>query len=255
MLSLLEHTGARRLEIAGLTIDDIKAAKALAEPMLRLETLKRGGKSERFIPISKVVLSEANKYIETARKKSMRSFKGGQDHRALFVQEITGKKLSEHSITREVSILRKHAKIEQQACAHMFRHAFITNLFVLLIKRYNFSNTSEFRNAFLHSKQFIAEVMLWTGHKNPASVERYIHLAFAQIDGYEETVSSVHMIRINRIYDQAEAELLEKLVGGMPASQYALALGEMKRLRKEDLQHVQIQEQANEAAEAASLEL
>ena len=74
--------------------------------------------------------------------------------------------------------------------------------------------------------------MMWTGHKDPLSVERYIHLAFAKLDGYEEIVSSAHIIRTNRIYDQAEELLLNALKNGMPIEEYAHELEKLKELRK-----------------------
>ncbi|GIZ73407.1 hypothetical protein KAM429_41680 [Aquipseudomonas alcaligenes] len=131
--------------------------------------------------------------------------------------------------------LRSHAGIEEKVCAHMFRHAFITNLFVLLIKRHKFKQKDDFRSALLNSKKFLYDVMLWTGHKDPLSVERYIHLAFAKLDGYEDIVSSAHIIRTNRIYDQAEELLLNALKNGMPVDEYVRELEKLKQLRQEDL--------------------
>ncbi|MBK5011953.1 tyrosine-type recombinase/integrase [Pseudomonas sp. S60] len=235
MLSLYEHTGARRGEIANIRVDDIKNAMSMKRPMLRLITLKVGGPSERLIPISRAVLTEANKYINMARKKTMRRYKGGKDHGFLMVQEITGKPLSKYTLTSEISALRKHAEIDHQACGHMFRHAFITNLFVLLIKRHKFKNQDDFRNTLINSAHFIAEVMMWTGQQSASSVERYIHLAFAQIEGYAETVASVHIVRTNRIYDRAEEELLDELDKGISIPEYKMRLQELKRQREEDL--------------------
>ncbi|MBK4998993.1 site-specific integrase [Pseudomonas sp. S31] len=235
MLSLYEHTGARRGEIANIRVNDIQNALSMKKPMLRLITLKVGGPSERLIPISRAVLTEAKKYIEMARKKTMRGYKGGKDHGFLMVQEVTGKPLAKYTLTSEISALREHAGIEHQACGHMFRHAFITNLFVLLIKRHKFKHKDEFRNALINSAKFITDVMMWTGQQSPSSVERYINLAFARLDGYEETVASVHIIRTNRIYDRAEEELLEELQKGLPVPEYTLRLNELKRQRDEDL--------------------
>lgn len=231
MISLLEHTGARRSEVIEITVSDIRNAMKMSIPMLRLRTLKRGTYSERFIPISRVILNEAKKYIEFARRKSLHNI-NNKDHDRLFVQEKTGKPLGAGSITNEMILLRSHAGIEEKACAHMFRHAFITNLFVLLIKRHKFEQRDDFRNALLNSKKFLYDVMMWTGHKDPLSVERYIHLAFAKLDGYEEIVSSAHIIRTNRIYDQAEELLLNALKNGMPIEEYAHELEKLKELRK-----------------------
>jgi len=238
MITLLEHTGARRMEISNITTVDILSALNTSPPMLKLETLKQGTVSERLIPITKIVLNEAKKYMDFARTKSIRRLKSAPHH-FLFVQEQTGKRLSEHSITNEISILRKHAKIQEQVCPHMFRHAFITNLFTLLIKQHKIQNTDQFRNALLSSKQFIAEVMMWTGHKNPASVERYIHIAFARLDGLEKIVSISHMVRIERIYEQAEYDLLEKLKSGLSVLEYSSELNMLKKLKNEDLADAQ----------------
>lgn len=238
MITLLEHTGARRTEISNITTVDILSALNTSPPMLRLETLKQGTVRERLVPITKIVLNEAKKYMDFARAKSIRRLKGAP-HNFLFVQEQTGKRLSEHSITNEISILRKHAQIQEQVCPHMFRHAFITNLFILLIKQHKIQNSDQFRNALLSSKQFIAEVMMWTGHKNPASVERYIHIAFARLDGLEKIISVSHMIRIERIYEQAEKDLLEKLNTGLSVLEYSRELAMLKQLKKEDLADAQ----------------
>jgi len=251
VISLLEHTGARRSEIIEITVSDIRNAMNMSFPLLRLRTLKRGTYSERFIPISRVVLSEAKKYIQFARRISLRNFKD-TEHDRLFVQEKTGKPLGACSITNEMIQLRSHAGIEEKVCAHMFRHAFITNLFVLLIKRHKFKQKDDFRSALLNSKKFLYDVMLWTGHKDPLSVERYIHLAFAKLDGYEDIVSSAHIIRTNRIYDQAEELLLNALKNGMPVDEYVRELEKLKQLRQEDLKKETKEEEEEEEENAES---
>jgi len=254
MLSLYEHTGARRGEIGELRVEDIKNALRLKKPMLRMITLKNRVSEERYIPISRAVLTEANKYIQMARAKSLRKY-GGKDHGFLFVQELTGKPLHYETFSKEIAMLREHAGIEHQVCGHMFRHAFITNLFVLLIKRHRFKNQDDFRNAFLNTAQFMTDVMMWTGHRSAASVERYINLAFARLDGYEETSSSVHIIRVNRTYDRAEEALLEQLQNGLDTAEYVMRLEELKRQRKADLlEEVKPGTEALKAIEATYLE-
>lgn len=234
MISILEQTGARRGEISKIKVRDILKAIEMGHPMLRLETLKQGANQEREIPVTKMLLNEAKKYITIYRKKAIKKLKNKPDHGFLFVSDTTGKELSAESITSDISLLKNQAGIKEQTCAHMFRHAFITNLFVLLIKRHEFENQEDFRRALLNSRQFIMEVMLWTGHRDAASVERYIHLAFGKLAGYEATVSSVHMIRAIRVSDQAEALLLQRLQAGMPMAQYVLELEQLKTLRDED---------------------
>ncbi|WP_223525577.1 tyrosine-type recombinase/integrase [Pseudomonas sp. A-B-26] len=239
LLSLLEHTGARRGEIFNITVHDINQAMKMKHPMLRLETWKQGVNMQRAIPVTKMLLNEALKYIQLYRKKAVHHLKKQGDHGFLFVSEITGKKLAPESASNDIRLLKRHAGIEEQICAHMFRHAFITNLFILLIKRHEFQNQDDFRRTLLNSRQFITEVMQWTGHRDPTSVERYIHLAFAKLAGYEATVTSVHIIRAIHGSDQAESLLLRRLQNGMPIEQYALELEQLKKLRDEDLKIAQ----------------
>lgn len=235
MLSLYEHTGARRGEISRIRVLDIKNAMAMKHPQLRLITLKRGIEEERMLPIHRSVLTEANRFMEMQRSKTMRRYKGKRDHGMLFVHEITGKPLGDYSLTGEIRTLRLHAGIERQTCGHMFRHAFITNLFVLLIKRHKFRHKDDFRSALLHGTKFIQDVKMWTGQKSDEAVEHYLNLAFARIDGYEETVASVDMIRVNRAYDQAEEALLEELRNGLSPDEFIARQTELKRQRGLDL--------------------
>lgn len=235
MLSLYEHTGARRGEISRIKVQDIKNALAMKHPMLRLTTLKAGAEDDRMIPIHRAVLSEANRFMEMQRAKVMRKNKVKRDHGMLFVHEITGKPLGDYSLTGEIRTLRLQAGIERQTCGHMFRHAFITNLFVLLIKRHKFRHKDDFRSALLHGTKFIQDVKMWTGQKSDEAVEHYLNLAFARIDGYEETVASVDMIRVNRAYDQAEEALLEELRNGLSPDEFIARQTELKRQRGLDL--------------------
>ncbi len=236
MISLLEHTGARRSEIANILVSDVLAALAMEFPMLRLETLKRGVGVERTIPITKMLLNELKKYIDFPRKKLISKFRKSNDHGFLFVSDQNGSRLNADSITNEVFVLKKHAGIKEPICAHMFRHAFITNLFVLLIRRHELESVDDFRRALLDSKKFVAEVMQWTGHQSPDSVERYIHLAFEKVSNYHTTVSSVYMIKAIEVFDQSQEKLLNDLKAGMPVAEYATELEKLKKLRNEDLE-------------------
>lgn len=53
----------------------------------------------------------------------------------LLINENTGKAILPITISNEVNKIRKAAGIEENVCAHMFRHGFITNLFIQLIKQ------------------------------------------------------------------------------------------------------------------------
>lgn len=233
LLSLLEHTGARRGEIGSIRTDDIRRAYNMSQPMLRLETWKSPETSERYIPVSKMVLNDVIKYIDFHRRKSVKKL--ATDHGYLFVSECTGKKMAPESITNEVGTLRKLANISEKASPHMFRHAFITNLFALLIDRHKLSNSDEFNRHLLDTPHFVAEIMQWTGHLDPLSVQRYINLAFAKTSNLSETISSVHLIRILEIYDEKSHDLLSRLQGGLSIDEYVASFEELLNLRNYDL--------------------
>jgi integrase len=235
MIDMLTDTGARRTEIAMLTVTDVKAALALPEPILRLNTLKREEGAERMIPVFHTTLIRLDQYIEGERRKLMRKvYKGGKDHGFVFVSSRTGQPLTSDAISNEMRNLRKAAGIECQICPHMFRHAFITKLFVQFITRHKLNNPDEFRRALLDTETFLAEVISWTGHLEPKSVERYIHLAFRDMANYSETLTSVHMVMAMEKYFSEEAELQEQLEEGMPISEYRQALKSLKEMSKKD---------------------
>jgi integrase len=236
MISMLTDTGARRTEIAMLKVEDVKAALALPEPMLRLNTLKREDGAERTIPIFPTTLARLDQYIEGERRKLMRKvYKGRKDHGFVFVSSRTGEPLSSDVISNEVRDLRKAAGIECQICPHMFRHAFITKRFVQFITRHQLNNPDEFRRALLDTETFLAEIVSWTGHLEPLSVERYIHLAFRDMANYSETLTSVHMMMAMEKYFAEEEELLARLEEGMPIAEYREALKSLKEMSKKDL--------------------
>jgi integrase len=188
-----------------------------------------------------MLLSELKKHIRIYRSKIIKSRIGSfKNHDYFFVSATTGKPISADLITSEISSLRSIAEITEQACAHMFRHTFITNLFVLLIERHEFENTDDFRKALISSERFKMEIMQWTGHRDPSSLDRYINLAFVKIAGYAKTVSSVHLIRAQEIFDKMLLQLTDKLGGGMPIEQYNIELQKLIELRNRDFEVAQL---------------
>jgi integrase len=235
ILSLLEYTGARISEIASLTIQDVLAAQRMKEPMLHLKTMKQGEGRSRLIPINRMLTADLNKYLKIYRSQIVGKSRKYKNHNTFFVSDATGAPLGAGSITKELGRLRTAAEIEEEACPHMFRHRFITNLFALLIKQHELNTKDDFRRALLDSQQFMAEVMLWTGHKSIAGVTRYIKLAFSQLAGYASTVSSVRMVTALNYFDQQQTILLRCLSDGMTVSQYTQELENLKALRDEEI--------------------
>jgi len=235
MIDLLTDTGARRTELANLKVADVLRAMEMEHPLLRLDTLKREEGAERYVPVFSTALRKLRQYIEVERRKIMRSvYKGGKDHGYFFVSSTTGKPLTSSVISNEILQLRKLAGIKSQLTAHMFRHAFITNLFILFIQRHQLTNPDQFQQALLDSQTFTAEIISWTGHLDPKSVERYIHLAFRDLSKYTETVSSVHLVMAMDKYFAEEDELVSMFEEGMPKEEFKKQLLALREMAQQD---------------------
>ena len=240
-LSILEQVGARRGEVAEIRVSDVIKASKMEYPMLRIMNLKHGDDEFRFVPVTHMLLSELKKHIRLFRNKVIKDKLGrANDHDYLFIAERTGKPLSETRTTSEIAEFRRIAKIEEAACAHMFRHTFITNLFVLLIERHEFENPDDFRRSIITNEKFKMEIMQWTGHKSSTSLEHYIDLAFASISGYAKTVSSVHLIKAQKIFDKMLLELTDRLQrGSLSIHHYNAELHKLIELRNKDFESAQ----------------
>ncbi|MBX7271795.1 MULTISPECIES: tyrosine-type recombinase/integrase [Pseudomonadaceae] len=237
MIELFSDTGGRRTEVANLKVDDVLRALEMEHPVLRLDTLKQAEGAERYVPVFSTALKKLKQYIEVERRKIMRTvYKGVKDHGYFFVSATTGRPLTSGAISNEINHLRKVAGIESQVCAHMFRHAFITNLFIRFIKRHQLTNEDDFRRALLDSQTFLAEVISWTGHLTSQSAEYYINLAFRDLAGYTETVSSVHLVMAMDKYFSEENELLALLEEGMPVTEYIQRLKVLQKMANKDFE-------------------
>lgn len=250
LIDVFNDTGARRSEIANITIDNVKAALELkTNPTLTMTTLKQGKATTRQVPVTPTQLHLLDTYIERQRRKLMKKvYKGGKDHRFLFVSETTGRPLSSKTLYNEISTLRDLAGIETQLCPHMFRHRFITQLFIDLIQAHRVTNADEFRRNLLNTETFKLEVTQWTGHLSPESINVYLHLALEATADYAETVNSVHMKRAMDAYFVREAELTRRLEEGMPVQEYKKELELLKSLVQKDFEVARVREASSKPA-------
>jgi integrase len=240
VLAILEQVGPRRGEVVDLRVSEIMKASRMEHPMLKMLNLKQEEDSYRSVPVTHMLLAQLKKHIRLFRNKVIKSKLGkANDHDYFLVSETTGKPVAADLITNEISNLRLIAGIEEQVCSHMFRHSFVTNLFVLLIERHDFENTDDFRKALLSSEKFRMEVMQWTGHKDASSLDHYIDFAFAKVANYARTVSSVHLIRAQEIFDKMLRQLTKRLNAGMPIEQYNVELEKLIELRNKDFESAQ----------------
>lgn len=205
MLRVLEMTGGRRLEIANLSVADVARAFEGPPHMLRLMTAKRrGGKASfREMPVAKSDLVELWNYIRTSRKGVIRRTVGLEnDHGKVFVNERTGLPLRPNTFTQEVHALAQHAHLPSAASPHLFRHRFITKMFVVLIEQHDFDSPSDLRRAVISVKEIKQQLQQWTGHLSLGSLDRYIDLAFSEV---EQLRGGHRVIDIHREFEALKA--------------------------------------------------
>lgn len=193
----LESLGARITEVHLLKVDDIKRAmRSGKNPYLEVTTLKRRHDEveSRFIPVTNDFLLSMEEYNLHVRKKIIKETIGKKnDHGYFFVSLTTGKPLQSSTITGYMNEWKKILGITTPVHPHLFRHAFITNKLIELIREHKVANQDEFREAILHTEMFKMKLKEWTGHKFLSSLESYLHLAFAQINGYDKAYSAVSL--------------------------------------------------------------
>jgi integrase len=216
MLRLLEITGGRRTEVVGLTVESVRAAVCMDKPALSLVTLKRGDRLHRLVPISRHDAHFLLDFANRAREKVIKTTCGrAADDGILLVSETTGRGLKSNTITQEIWGLALRGGVEGKACAHMFRHRFITKLFVALIEQHAIENEDSFRRMLVSTETFKSLVLEWTGHRRAESLDRYIHLAFAEFAGAGATIDAVNTLRDAEAAQHHLAQLERDLTEGM----------------------------------------
>ncbi|XNS81070.1 tyrosine-type recombinase/integrase [Vibrio cyclitrophicus] len=193
----LEQIGARINEILYITLEDVKRATNSGDnPQLKLTTLKRQDESTtRYIPVTHALLVSIKEFINKVRKKVIKRTIGKQnDHGYLFVSLTTGKKISSDAFANQMIQWKKELNIEGELHAHLYRHAFITNKLVEIILQHKEINSADkFREHLLNTQKFKMQLQQWTGHTHLSSLDTYIELALADINGYTETYSAVQL--------------------------------------------------------------
>lgn len=232
MLKMLEDTGGRRSEVVALTVDSVKNAAQMSEPKLKLLTAKKRGQKvrHRFIPIFRHNLVMLLEFIEVNRKRVIRNTCGIEnDDGAVFISETTGYKLRPNTVTQEVHILARAAGIQEQTCPQLFRHAFITNLFVALIEQHKIENPDDFRQALLDKESLKQVVVEFTGGADIDALDPYIHLAYAKFTNFQKIINAVDIGRLVESLRSTVHRITLEIKGGMPlttAMQQLLTLAE-----------------------------
>lgn len=112
------------------------------------------------------------------------------------------------TITNEINKIRKAAGIEENVCAHMFRHRFITNLFIQLIKQYDIQNKDQFRNSLMDLENLKVYIQQATGHKNVSSLDGYIDIAKSELTNMNDVVDNLFEERNKEAIEKEKQRLL-----------------------------------------------
>jgi len=250
MLKLLEVTGGRRSEIAALTVASVYEASRMQEPALKLMTAKKsGGREEfRYIPIPRHDVAFLVEFIEKNRRRIIRKTGGHENDDGYFlVSETTGRKLEPNTITQEVAILANAAGVKGKSCPHMFRHRFITKLFVSLIEQHRFENEDDFRRAMLDTETIKQKIQQWTGHTNLSSLDVYINLAFEEAVNFKKTYNTVSLRRVVDSFKASVEQVQHELRNGASPTEVSQQLLKMVEAFDADLDRHQDSENNRKA--------
>ncbi|MBH3431295.1 tyrosine-type recombinase/integrase [Pseudomonas citronellolis] len=200
MIRALEMTGGRRLEVKLLTVDAVLQAEETGHLVMHsakqrgatlTDNIQGASHSPDFreVPITPLDLKLLKDFVDFHRKPLIQKLLGNtRDHGFVFISETTGRPLSSNNITFELYKLREMASIEEPVSPHLFRHRFITKIFVAEIMRKKIDTLDDFREALLSSETLKRKVAELTGHKNLASLDVYTHLAWDEAEQIKKSL-------------------------------------------------------------------
>jgi len=193
MIACLEETGGRRTEVTRIKVEDIEAAdrQTGSAPLLHLRTAKKG--NDRDTPVPRTFIQQAIKYIQRHRRRIIRNTIGTtNDHGYLLISHTRGTRLTDDTITTEVSKLCFKAGVsDKPGHPQLFRHAYITQKMKAIILQHDLNNKDDFRKALLNAEAFKLQLQQWTGHKSIDSLDTYIDLAFAELSHMEKSYNAI----------------------------------------------------------------
>lgn len=238
LIRVLEMTGARIEEVSEIKVYDIEKALTQKHPKLELMTVKQGDDlvASRLLPVLLQDLAVLKKYIRIYRSKIIKNTVGKtNDDGYLFVSLTKGKKMSSESLSNLIGKLRRESGIDEQACAHMFRHRFITKLFIKLLIQFDFENKDDFRRYILDTNSLKVEIQEYTGHKSLGSLDIYIDEAFNEVSHINAIVSTVNLQKAYESFDENILLLQNELRNGLPVEKYLERYDQLIELRLVDI--------------------
>jgi hypothetical protein len=178
-------------------------------PAILLPTLKKSDPQERYVPVSRVDLRAVLDYIDFSRAPLLKRMKV-HDHGLVLINSYNGGPIQANTITNDIGEMAAEAGLIEKASPHMFRHRFITKVFVRLIEQHEVQNPDQLRRLLLDSEMLKRKVCELTGHSDLQSLEVYIHLAFDEVTGFQHTYNLVTgSLVIDSALTALETRLLE----------------------------------------------
>lgn len=227
MISLFEEMGTRRAETQPIMVAEVIAASKVKSPTIIVNTLKRGGIGiTRELELSPPLIDELMDYIRGPRRTIMKKHKGIPDHGYLFVTERGGRPLGIDSITTEFSKIRRSAGIDEQACAHLFRHSFCTNIVSQLIAATQALSPDSFRQTLMTNKMLAERAMTKSGHATLESLLDYVDSAFKQKSKYQQIIQNAEAARTYENYEKRRKRLRDHFKKGKLTKEQYIELDE-----------------------------
>ena len=221
MMHLALALGSRRLELAGVTVNQIREAKTSG--LLPVEVVKSKKRKIREIPVVRSRLEPILDFIDGQRSRLIRSTVGASGDTGHLFLTSSGSPLSENTLTNDMHDLASLAGLEVRACLHMFRHRYFTDM------AYNFLHgIKEFaeRGELTAPSELIVlqEMRNMSQHASDASLMRYIHSAYREAKAWSTGVEHWQMGQLHRSMSDSLVELEAQLQHGSISAPRAKAL-------------------------------
>ena len=211
MIACFEQSPGRRFEVCELKVEDfINASNSIGSPVqLKMYTAKtREDEADRFVPVPREFINKAMHYIRVIRRPLIRQKLGAsKDHGYLLVGHTQARQVAKGFFNQRLGTIATRAGITVEPHApHLWRHAYITQKFIIAIESYDLENQDAFRKALLSTSKLKLDLQQWTGHKNIGSLDHYIDLAFNEITQMGKIYDQMHLAAsVGIIKDELES--------------------------------------------------
>jgi hypothetical protein len=177
LFNLLENIGGRRAEIGNFLVSSLRRALATDEPqpLVMIQSRKGLRGATREVPVDRHVLEDVLDFVDTERRTLLNSNNIPESAvDMLFISQRTCRPLSIRYITTIFYNLKKRAGINEKAHAHQLRHLYISRKFEERVLEAIGASTSPLRSLDTIMAAVVWEIMQYSGHKRPGSLDTYV---------------------------------------------------------------------------------